>query len=237
MGRELRISKKDSVELCRHIKGMPLDEAQTTLRAIANGETPVPLKKHNSGVGHRSGIDGWDAGRFPKKASEAIYDVLYNAESNAENQGYDPGEMVVEHIAAHKVGEARGMKPRAMGRASPWNSDLVDIEVVLLQEDYDPSEVPDEEREEEAEAEDEAAEPSEEPEETESEAEEEVEAEDDEQEAEDEADAGEGDDEEEAAEEEEAEADDETETEEAEAEDASEDDEEAGEEEQEGGDR
>ena len=153
MGRELSVSKKDAVEVCSHIKGTPLREAQTTLRAVADGEEPVPLKRHNSGSGHTSGLEGWDAGGFPKKASEALLDVLHNAESNAENQGYDPDEMVVEHIAAHKVDVSRGTKPRAMGRASPWNSDLIDVEVVLLQEDYDATEVPEEEREEETEAE------------------------------------------------------------------------------------
>ena len=148
MGRELSVSKKDAVEVCSHVKGMPLEEAQTTLRAIADGEVPVPLKKHNSGVGHRSDIDGWDAGRFPKKASEALLDVLYNAESNAEEQGYETEEMVVDHIAAHKVGESRGTKPRAMGRASPWNGDLIDVEVVLLQEDYEEVEASEEETDE-----------------------------------------------------------------------------------------
>lgn len=152
MGRELPISRKDAVELCRHVKGMSLNEAQTTLRSVAEGETPLPRKRHNSGVGHESGIDGWDAGNYPEKAADKIGDVLYNAESNATNQGYDPDEMVVEHIAAHKVGESRGMKPRAMGRASQWNSDLIDVEVVILQEDYDP-EAEDEEEEQEVEEE------------------------------------------------------------------------------------
>ena len=137
MGRELTISKKDAVELCRFVKGRSLDDARDTLAAVADGDEPVPLKKHNSGSGHTSGLDGWDAGGFPKKAAEAINDVLYNARSNAEEQGFDAEEMVVDHIAAHKVGESRGMKPRAMGRATQWNSDLVDIEVVLLQEDYE----------------------------------------------------------------------------------------------------
>ncbi len=174
MGRELSVSKKDAVELCRHVKGLPLGDAWDTLRAIADGEEPVPLKKHNSGVGHRSNIDGWDAGRFPKKAAESLLDILYNAEANADNQGYDPDEMVVEHIAAHKVGESRGMKPRAMGRASEWNTDLIDVEVVLLQEGYDASEVPEEEQEETEPEEPETEEAEETTEEAEEEAEEEA---------------------------------------------------------------
>ncbi|MGK2230402.1 MAG: large subunit ribosomal protein L22 [Methanobacteriota archaeon] len=137
MGRELTVSKKDAVELCRFVKGRSLDGARETLSAVADGDEPVPLKKHNSGSGHTSGIDGWDAGGFPKKAAEALDDVLYNAKMNAEEQGFDTDEMVVEHIAAHKVGESRGMKPRAMGRATQWNSDLIDIEAVVLQEDYE----------------------------------------------------------------------------------------------------
>jgi large subunit ribosomal protein L22 len=146
MGRELTISKKDAVELCRFLRSRSLEDARETLTAVADSEEPVPLKKHNSGSGHTSGIDGWDAGGFPNKAAEAIDDVLYNAKMNAEEQGFDTDEMVVDHIAAHKVGESRGMKPRAMGRATQWNSDLVDVEVVLLQEDY---EVEDEETQEE----------------------------------------------------------------------------------------
>jgi len=158
MGRELSISKKDAVEVCREVKGMPLQEAREKLRSVADEETPIPRKRHNAGVGHRSDLEGWDAGSFPKKATEEILDVLYNAVSNAENQGYDPDEMTVQHIAAHKVGESRGMKPRAMGRATQWNGDLVDVEVVVLQEDYDPRAQKEEEEEEEQEAEEAAEE-------------------------------------------------------------------------------
>jgi large subunit ribosomal protein L22 len=169
MGREMSISKKDAVELCRFVKGRSLEDARETLSEVADGDEPVPLKKHNSGSGHTSGIDGWDAGGFPKKAAEAINDVLYNAKSNATEQGFDTDEMVVDHIAAHKVGESRGMKPRAMGRATQWNSDLVDVEVVLLQEDYEPLEG-EEQEEETEEPETESVETEEEVEETETEA-------------------------------------------------------------------
>jgi len=153
MGRELSISKKDAVELCRFVKGRSLSGARETLSAVADGEEPVPLKKHNAGSGHTSGVEGWDAGGFPKKAADALNDILYNAKMNAAEQGFDTDEMVVDHIAAHKVGESRGMKPRAMGRATQWNSDLIDVEVVVLQEDYEVGE-----KEESEEAEEEATE-------------------------------------------------------------------------------
>jgi large subunit ribosomal protein L22 len=39
--------------------------------------------------------------------------------------------MEIVHCAAHKVGESQGRKPRAMGRASPWNTPEVDVEIVV----------------------------------------------------------------------------------------------------------
>jgi len=38
--------------------------------------------------------------------------------------------MEIVHVAAHKVGESVG-KPRAMGRASAWNTPQVDVEIVV----------------------------------------------------------------------------------------------------------
>lgn len=131
MGRDLPTSHKDLVELCRHIKGMRVDEARETLETVVEGEEAIPLKTHNAKKGHRSGLDGWDAGGYPEKAASYLLDVLENAEGNAEHSGLDPDEMFVRHVAAHKVGESEGMKPRAYGRASQWNGPLVDVELIL----------------------------------------------------------------------------------------------------------
>ncbi|MFB6182949.1 MAG: 50S ribosomal protein L22, partial [Haloarculaceae archaeon] len=86
-----------------------------------------------SGVGHRNDIDGWDAGRYPEKASEAFQDLLHNAINNADQQGFDGESMTIRHVAAHKVGESQGRQPRAMGRATAWNSPQVDVELVLAE--------------------------------------------------------------------------------------------------------
>ena len=131
MVRERPMSFKDSVEVCRHAKGMPVRDAIDALERVIDGEEPVPMKQHNSDVGHRSDLEGWDAGRFPEKATQGIVDALENAVANAEHQGHDPDELTVDHLAAHKVGESEGMMSRAMGRATPANTPLVDVEVVL----------------------------------------------------------------------------------------------------------
>ncbi|MFC7046580.1 50S ribosomal protein L22 [Halobacteriaceae archaeon GCM10025711] len=131
MLRERPISLKHSKEIARAIKGMTAGDAIEHLEAVAAGETPVPFRSHNSGVGHRKGMDGWDAGRFPKKASEAFIDLLENGIGNADHQGFEGEAMTIKHVAAHKVDERQGRKPRAFGRATEWNTTLCDVELVL----------------------------------------------------------------------------------------------------------
>jgi len=131
MLRERPMSHKHSKEIAREIKGMRAGEAVSYLERVVAEEAAVPFKSHNSGVGHRKNLDGWDAGRFPKKASEAFLDLLENGIGNADHQGFEGEGMTIAHVAAHKVGESPGRKPRAMGRATAWNTPLVDVELVL----------------------------------------------------------------------------------------------------------
>jgi len=135
MLRERQISLKHSKALAREIKGKTAAEAEAYLEAVVEGDQVVPFRQHNSGVGHRKNIDGWDAGRFPEKAAGAFLDLLENATGNAEHQGFDAGAMEIVHVAPHKVGESQGRKPRAMGRASPWNTPEVDVEMILQEPD------------------------------------------------------------------------------------------------------
>lgn len=135
MLRERPMSNKHSKEIAREIKGKTAGEAVEYLEAVINEERSVPFKSHNSGVGHRNDIDGWDAGRYPEKASKAFLDLLENAVGNADHQGFDGESMTILHVAAHKVGESPGRKPRAMGRASAWNTPQVDVELILEAEE------------------------------------------------------------------------------------------------------
>ncbi|WP_459192232.1 50S ribosomal protein L22 [Halosimplex sp. J119] len=131
MLRERQMSHKHSKAIAREIKGKTAGDAVEYLQAVIDEEQSVPFRQHNSGVGHRNDIDGWDAGRYPEKASKAFLDLLENAIGNADEQGFEGEAMEIMHCAAHKVGEQQGRKPRAMGRASPWNTMQVDVELIL----------------------------------------------------------------------------------------------------------
>ncbi|EMA35782.1 50S ribosomal protein L22 [Halococcus hamelinensis] len=131
MLRERHMSHKHSKEIAREIKGMTIADARDYLEAVIDGTRSVPFRSHNTGVGHRSDVDGWDAGRYPEKASGAFLDLLENVGANAEHGGFEPDAMVISHVAAHKVGESQGRKPRAMGRATAWNTPEVDVEMIV----------------------------------------------------------------------------------------------------------
>ena len=135
MLRERHMSHKHSKEVAREIKGRTVADAQAYLQDVIDEEQSVPFKSHNSGAGHRSDVEGWDAGKYPEKVSGEFLDLLENVESNADHQGFDGASMEIVHIAAHKVGESVGRKPRAMGRATAWNTPEVDVEIVVEEAD------------------------------------------------------------------------------------------------------
>jgi len=135
MLRERPISIKHSKAIARAIKGMTVADAEEYLHDVIDEKQSVPFKQHNSGVGHRSDIDGWDAGRYPEKASEDFLKLIENARNNADEQGFEGEAMTIDHVAAHKVGERQGRKPRAFGRADPWNTTLCDVELIIEEDD------------------------------------------------------------------------------------------------------
>jgi large subunit ribosomal protein L22 len=135
MLRERPISLKHSKAVARAIKGNTVADAEEYLQAVIDEERSVPFKQHNSGVGHRSDIDGWDAGRYPEKVSEDFLKLIENARNNADEQGFEGESMTIKHVAAHKVGERQGRKPRAFGRADPWNTTLCDVELIIEEVD------------------------------------------------------------------------------------------------------
>jgi len=130
-GKALKISPKHSVEICRTIRGMYLDDAREFLEAVIRKETAVPFKRHNKKVGHRRGLKGWPSGRYPVKAATQILQVLDNAEANAEYKGLETEDLKIVHISSHRGYIVRGWTARAFGRASPFNTPTTHIQVVL----------------------------------------------------------------------------------------------------------
>jgi large subunit ribosomal protein L22 len=129
LGRDLPISRKKSVELCRELRGMKLDEAKEYLEDIIKKKRAVPYRRYTSGAGHKRGHIG--PGGYPVKAAKYILELLESAESNADYNGMDTDELYIKHIAAHPGRVYHGFMPRAHGRSTPWDTKTTTIEIVL----------------------------------------------------------------------------------------------------------
>ena len=131
MGRELRISPKDAVEICREIRGKDLEEAFDYLEDVIDGISAVPYKSHSKKLSHKKSLTGWHSGKYPVKASEAILELLENAQNNAKYKGLDETSLFIRHASARKGFEIRGSKHRARGRVNAFNTPTTNIEIWL----------------------------------------------------------------------------------------------------------
>ncbi len=128
-GRELPLAWKKSVELARQLRGKTVDQSREYLEKVIALKQPVPMKKYNRWVAHKSGTG---PARYPVKAAKAFLTILESAVANAEFTGKeDPDAMVISVINAHKGATTKGFRPRAYGRSGPWNQDTVNLEIVL----------------------------------------------------------------------------------------------------------
>jgi large subunit ribosomal protein L22 len=129
--REIRVSHKAAIEVCRAIKGMMLIQAKQYLKDVMAKKKAVPYKRFTKKVGHRRGLDRAFAGRYPVKASKYILKLLEGAEANAENKGLDIDRMRIVHAASQKGMQNKRFQPRAQGRATPSIDIMTHVEVAL----------------------------------------------------------------------------------------------------------
>jgi large subunit ribosomal protein L22 len=128
IGKDMPVSPKMSREICGMIRGMRVDVAVKVLEEIIDIKRPVPLKRFNKRVSHKPGVG---PGRYPQKTARAILGVVKSASSNAEYKGLDTAEMVITTVSASLGRTIPGHMPRAHGRATQWDQQTVNIEIVL----------------------------------------------------------------------------------------------------------
>jgi large subunit ribosomal protein L22 len=128
-GRELRVSPKDAVEVCRAIRGLSLEKAKELLERVQKRLTSIPYRTHRKKLAHRRGAGG--SGAYPAKVARELLRVLKNAEENAKYKGLEVERLKVVHASAYKGIVIPGLMPRAFGRATPANKPLTNVEIVL----------------------------------------------------------------------------------------------------------
>ncbi len=129
-GKEMPVSPKFAREVAGMIRGMKVETARRTLEEIIDMKRAVPLRRYNKRVSHKRGVG---PGRYPVKASKAILGILDSAISNAEYKGLDVDSMTVSTISVSRGRTIPGYMPRAHGRATPWDQETVNLEIVLME--------------------------------------------------------------------------------------------------------
>lgn len=127
---ELPMSPKKTYEVLNAIRGLPLEKAREVLKAAEEGRRAIPFRRYNQETAHHTGVG---PGRFPKKVCQNLLQLLANAESNAEYEGLDADRLYVRVASCARGRIQKASMPRAQGRATAWNEQTTNVELVLAE--------------------------------------------------------------------------------------------------------
>src|SRR5579885_3137227 len=127
-GRDLNISYKEAVELCRYLKGKSLDEAKKILEEVIELKRAIPYRTFKKKVPHHRFDNSSGPARYPRKVAKNLLKILESLEANAEFKGLDVSRIKLVHLAANKGYKIKKYIPRAFGRSTPYFRELVHIE-------------------------------------------------------------------------------------------------------------
>lgn len=129
-GIEVPISPKKTYEVLNAIRGLPVERARRVLTDAIELRRAIPFRRYNQETAHHAGVG---PGRYATKVAQNVLKVLENAEGNAEYEGLDVDRLYVK-VAASARGQIRkASMPRAHGRATSWNEQTTNIEIVLAE--------------------------------------------------------------------------------------------------------
>lgn len=100
LGRDLGVSTKESIEICRHIKDKNIVDAKKMLSAAVELKRPIALSRFNQKVAHKPGMG---PGRYLCSTAKSILSVLENLETNAQQKGLSTANLVIVHACAHQA--------------------------------------------------------------------------------------------------------------------------------------
>jgi len=129
-GIELHMSPKKTYEVLNAIRGLPLEKARKVLEGAIDGTHAVPFRRYNQETAHHKEVG---PGRYPKKVAKSLLQILTNAESNAEYEGMDTDALYILVASCARGKIVKANMPRAQGRATAWNEQTTNVEIVLAE--------------------------------------------------------------------------------------------------------
>ncbi len=129
-GVELPISPKKTYEVLNALRGQPVSRARAILEDAVARRRAIPFRRYNQETAHHRGTG---PGRFPVAVARQLLKVIANAEANAEYEGMDTDRLVVLVAASARGRIRKASMPRAHGRATAWNEQTTNVEIVLAE--------------------------------------------------------------------------------------------------------
>ncbi len=111
-GRDLPISTKKSVDICKFIRGKSVDKARMRLQQVLDHKEAVPVKRHQQDVPHKPGPMA--GGMYPENAIKKILEIIDLAEKNAQHKGLNTKGLIIHNIRADLA--SRSMRYGRQGR-------------------------------------------------------------------------------------------------------------------------
>ena len=122
VGRSLPISPKQSIEICNFIRNKNVNYAKNVLSNVIKEKQIIPFRRFNSDVGHKK---QFAAGRYPKKASKEILDLINVVEANAQFKGLNTSNLIITHINSNKAATVMRSGRKRSRKAKRTNVEIV----------------------------------------------------------------------------------------------------------------
>ncbi|MBT5023379.1 50S ribosomal protein L22 [Candidatus Woesearchaeota archaeon] len=124
VGRDVNVSPKIAIEVSNFLRFKNLQKAKQILENVQEKTQAVPFKRFTNGPGHRRGKMA--AGRYPVKAAGIFLKLFENAEINAQNKGFNTGNLKIIHLCSHIAS-----RPMRHGRKKRCVNKRAHIEIVV----------------------------------------------------------------------------------------------------------
>jgi large subunit ribosomal protein L22 len=102
VGRDVSMSPKMAIEMCKHLKGMPVAKAKGILELVKEQKLAIPVTRATNGVGHKKSTSG--AGKYPLKGSIEFLKLLKQLEINAQNKNLG-ADLILIHACSQRASE------------------------------------------------------------------------------------------------------------------------------------
>ncbi len=125
VGRDIALSPKMAIEMCKYLKGMPIKKAQGILGLVMEKKLAVPITRAHEGAGHKTSTSG--SGKYPLKGSIEFLKLLKQLEINAQNKNLGT-ELTLIHACSQRASE-----PFHYGRKSRVANKRCHIELAAME--------------------------------------------------------------------------------------------------------